>query len=230
MRPEVAANLIKTACDMRRLVWPAIAPWLGGGEYSSIERVNETTLEEDLDVFAGIDGFQKRREHGVMRGIASRIQWGNQRWGDRDWHTFSLRESRKSKRATEITKRLWQLARRHEGYLYPHITVQAYINEKRTGLISVAIAHTHELIPWAVETFSALNPIEQTTHYNKAGVWRCTATDFDGTWATFLAVDWGKYEASGRFIKQWHETDQTVLGTPTPQFLDWVEEMEVTRA
>lgn len=226
MRDAVSANLSKTAIDMPRLVWPAIRDWLGGGDYFPVESVAGASLTKDLDMLAGIDGFQKRPEKGVMRGIASRIQWGNQRWGDKDWHTFSLRKSRSSQSTTEIPKRLWQLQHRHEGYLYPHITSQAYVNEKRTALISVAVAYTHELIPWAVKTFSTLEVFERTVAYNDAGVWECIAYDRDGSSAKFLAVDWDKYEASGFFIKQWHCTEQTILGEPTQQFLEWVEEME----
>jgi len=222
MRAAVEANLSKSAIDMPRFVWPAISDWLGGGDYYPVESAAGTLLTQDLDMYAGIDGFQKRLEKCVMRGIASRIQWG-----DRDWHTFTLRKSRSSKRDTEIPKRLWQLAHRHEGYLYPHITVQAYMNEQRTSLLSVAVAYTHELIPWAVKTFASHR--FHRVAYNSTGVWEKESRDLDGSWATFLAVDWDVYQTTGLFLKRWSYKDNIVLGEPMPQFLDWVEKMEVTQ-
>src|SRR5258708_785080 len=222
MRAAVEVNLSKSAIDMPRFVWPAIRDWLGGGDYYPVESVAEALLTKDLDMQAGIDGFQKRLQG--MRGIASRIQWG-----EKDWHTFTLRKSRSSRKDTEIRKRLWQLAHRHEGYLYPHITVQAYVNKERTDLLSVAVAHTHELIPWACKTFATLETFRQNISYNRAGVWEKESHDLDGSWATFLAVDWDVYQATGLYLKRWSYKDSIVLGEPMPQFLDWVEKMEVTQ-
>lgn len=226
IRASVAKDLSDSAFDMQRLVWPAMASWCGGGEFYPVESKADISLAQDLDVLAGIDGFQKRYTQGVIRGIASRIQWG-----DRDWHTFTLRLSRSSGKDTEIKKRLFALAHRDEGYLYPHITVQAYITKRRSGdLLSIAIAHTRELIPWAYKTYSSLGLIARRSAYNSTGVWEKESYDTDGSWAKFLCVDWDKYEEAGYFIKQWHVKDETVLGEPMPQFLDWVEEMEAIHA
>lgn len=212
MREIRVRNLGDSAFDMQRLVWPAISSWCGGGEYCPVETKADISLAQDLDILAGIDGFQKRPERGVMRGIASRIQWG-----EKDWGTFTIRKSRSSGTDTELKKRLWQLQHRHEGYLYPHITVQAYITKARTGnLLSVAIAYTHELIPYAYKAFAT----------QQSGVWEKKAQDTDGSWSIFLAVDWAKYEAAGNAIRQWHYRDEMVLGEPIQQFLTWVEAME----
>src|SRR6266702_375825 len=210
MRTPVVRDLSDSAFDMHRIVWNAIAEWCGGGEYCPVETKADISLAKDLDILAGIDGFQKRPQRGVMRGIASRIQWG-----DKAWNTFTLRKSRSSKVDTELKKRLWQLAHRHEGYLYPHITVQAYITQRRVGdLLSVALAHTHELIPYAYKAFATLGVFERQNRFNHTGVWEQTSRDEDGSWSTFLAVDWAKYEAAGCAIKQYHCDTQDVLGEP----------------
>ena len=223
IRASVARDLSDSAFDMQRLVWPAIASWCGAGEFYPVESKADVSLAQDLDILAGIDGFQKRYKQGVIRGIASRIQWGT-----KDWGTFTIRLARKSGNDTEVKKRLFALAHRDEGYLYPAITVQAYITERRVGsLVSVAVAHTKELIPWAYQTWTS-HRFHRAAN-NPTGVWEKESYDTDGSWARFLCVDWDVYEAAGYFIKQWHCKDLTVLGEPMPQFLDWVEEMEAVQ-
>src|SRR5947207_2449652 len=110
MRDNRMHDLSDSAFDMQRLVWPAIAPWCGGGEFYPVESKADVSLAQDLDILAGIDGFQKIQQKCVMRGIASRIQWA-----DKAWDTFTIRKSRSSGADTELKKRLYALAHRNDG-------------------------------------------------------------------------------------------------------------------
>lgn len=197
MRKPVEDNLKDTIFDFSRLVWPLVGPWCGGGVFTSVESESHV-LAKDLDVLAGIDGFQKLPQKGVMRGIASRIQWT-----DKDWKTFTIRKNRGSGAETELKKRLYALAHLDKGFFYPHLTIQAYITERRVGtLISVAVTRTTELIPYAYETWM------NNEKKNSTAVREKLAKDEDGSLSWFLAVDWDAYKRAGCFIRQWHRTDE----------------------
>ena len=211
MKANRKRDLLDSAYDFQRLVWPVIVGVCGGGTFEAVEGHASERLQEDLDVLAGIDGMQRLPAHLGLRGIASRIQWG-----DRDWGTFTIRETRGSGAKTELEKRLYAIQHPEQGILYPHLTVQAYITKRRTGrLLSVAVAQTKELISYAHWTYAA----------KKRGVWRKPVQQDDGSVNWFLAVDWRQYEASGNFIEVIRESDTKVMGMPLSEFLDWVEEM-----
>ena len=57
--------------DFKRVVWPALAPKLGGGELIQIENSNDPVALK-LDRFAGIDAIQEL--DGALRTITCRIQ------------------------------------------------------------------------------------------------------------------------------------------------------------
>lgn len=183
----IQCDLRDTAYDFPRVVWPAIRLECGGGEFRPVEGNANEPLRKDLDTLAGIDGMQILPGRIGMRGIASRIQWG-----DRDWGSFTLRDSRGNGEKTEIEKRMYVIDHPEQRLLFPPLTVQAYISERRTGhLLSAALAHTEELIPWAVDAYRRGAP---------GVVRRAAPPERDGTVNHFLAVFWDAYKLSGNHL------------------------------
>lgn len=145
MRPDVARDLSDSAYDFVRVVWPAIHKLVGEGDLLTVE-TEPGEMAHAFDTLAGIDAWQLCYADGAMRGIASRIQWG-----DRNWRTHTIRRERPTGTATELAKRQLALQKPGEGWLLPALTVQAYLTKpRRTGrLISVGIVRTRDLYKYA---------------------------------------------------------------------------------
>ncbi|WP_233867220.1 hypothetical protein [Paraburkholderia adhaesiva] len=142
MTPDVAHDLSRSARVFSAVVWPIVAPACGGGELVPVEAVSGTDLAWRLDALAGIDAWQTR-EDGAMRGIASRVQW--MRPDQTPWDTFTIRFERASGSATEFAKRLYAIGHPEQGWLYPALTVQAYVGMEDERLLSWAAVHTRDL-------------------------------------------------------------------------------------
>lgn len=109
----------ESACDFDRVVWDAIRGKCAGGILHSCQ--DETSKHAQLlDRHSGIDYLQELP--GGLRGIAVRLQWV-----DRSFPTYTIRSRRPSGVVTEMAKRL----NSNQGFLYPHLTVQAYIAKPR---------------------------------------------------------------------------------------------------
>jgi hypothetical protein len=143
MRADVHRDLTASSQVFLSVVWPAIRPMLGGGRIRPVEGAVDKSLEHDLDTLAGIDGFQMLDRQGVMRGIASRVQWI--RPGMQPYRTFTIRVKRPSGAATEGEKRLHAIEHQELGFLFPNLTIQAYVSEPFDDLLSVGIIHTRDL-------------------------------------------------------------------------------------
>lgn len=148
MRGEVARDLSDSAYDFKRVVWPAIEGLMQYGRLEPVEAATARDMAQALDVLAGIDAWQMLDAKGVMRGIASRIQWGPE-----SWNTFTIRLDRNNGSKTEYAKRLTAWEEPDAGWLLPHITVQAYLTEPRRGgrLIRAGIVRTRDLLKFSVE-------------------------------------------------------------------------------
>jgi hypothetical protein len=146
LRDDVRRDLSDSAYDFLRVVWPKIEPFCAGGRLEPIESTtSRRRIDHDLDILAGIDAWHMLDSKGVMRGIASRVQWG-----PKNWRTFTIRESRPNGSATEFAKRLYALDHLDQGWLFPSLTIQAYVTQKRTGcLLGAAIIHTSDLFKYA---------------------------------------------------------------------------------
>src|SRR2546430_16705931 len=118
MREEVQHDLNESAADFVHVVWPKVAPLCGGGVLYPIEMAHGLGWIATLDACSGIDAFQMLPSGNVLRGIASRIQYG------RSYPTFTLRYKRSSGAATEFEKRLYAIRHGAQGYIYPHLTIQ----------------------------------------------------------------------------------------------------------
>ncbi len=143
MRADVHRDLTASSRVFVDVVWPAIASIVGGGELKPVEGNAERGLEKDLDILAGIDGFQMLNSLGVMRSIATRVQWIAPQ--SSAYRTFTIRKSRPNGARTEMEKRLHAIEHRDLGYLYPHLTIQAYVRESTEELLSVGIIRTVDL-------------------------------------------------------------------------------------
>jgi hypothetical protein len=140
MRPEVARDLSASASAFRDLVWPAVAATCGGGVLVPMEGVVDSRFARLVDQLSGVDAWQIIESDGVMRGIASRVQFG------RAYASFTIREARASGRGTELEKRLKALQEKRRGWLLPALTVQGYVSGRTAGtLLYAAVGYSDEL-------------------------------------------------------------------------------------
>lgn len=137
-------NLIETSIrdsnyDFIRLVWDRIKDYCGGGEIMPVETVTKNQFAGYLDTYSGIDLWQIINGKGI-RGIASRIQWG-----DTNWKSFTIRYKMPSGCETEYQKRTRALE--NKEWLFPVYTCQAYITMPRRegSLLSCAVAKTEDI-------------------------------------------------------------------------------------
>jgi hypothetical protein len=176
MKPDVRNALTSSARDFSEIVWPAIRDACGGGELVPVETVTDSGFANDLDTLAGIDAWQIRRPDGLMRGLASRVQWG------KPYNTFSIRYALRSGGLTEYAKRRRAI---EEGYLFPALTVQAYLSEKHGQLLSAAVADTRELYEYIAEHLKLRHQAVRVVQYGSND---------------FIAVSWDAYLAAGKWL------------------------------
>lgn len=119
-------------------VWPNTKHLVGGGDLKSAEETNleDPKFMQELDYFAGIDGWQILRDKQTIRSVASRTQPG------KIWRTLTIRYQVSSGYPTEFQKRTKAcVTEADQGYLYPHWTMQAYYDET-TRECEVAVVET----------------------------------------------------------------------------------------
>jgi hypothetical protein len=174
MREEVRRDLSRSAAAFSQLVWPLISERCGGGE---IVQVESETDAKTLDVMAGIDAWQVVPKLGVMRGIASRVQWGSKS-SRFPYNTFTIRYNRPSGHTTEFAKRLQAIEAADKGWLYPHLTIQAYLDGDT--VLSVGVVRTADLFAFAEE--NRRTPSRDTVYFQN---------NFDHS-SNFLVVPWEK--------------------------------------
>ena len=122
MNIHVKRALSQSAEDFRSIVWPSIAPHIGGGELQPVESVTAEGFTKILDTLSGIDAWQVIDGQGV-RGIASRVQRDKD-----DWGTFTIRlKTQRGSSETEFAK-IERITRRCKlGFLHAGLVVQAYL-------------------------------------------------------------------------------------------------------
>ncbi len=203
MQAAVARDLENSATEFQRVVWPVISGWFGGGELVSIESVQNTGFMKLFDTYSGIDAWHISTGK-QLRGVASRVQWIDD--DQKPWDTFTVRTERDSGARTELAKRLEAIKEDH-GYLYPHLTVQAYCSKPcgEGELLSVAAVRTDQLIlrAGAIEKLwrqgGGITPFYPQGH-NGAGVRRTSN-------ATFVYMSFAYLRAAQFQIKTWPMRD-----------------------
>lgn len=161
----------KSAERFNRLIKDDLLQYLGS-EYIAVEECQEQELNRIIDMYGGIDLILKK---GIsLRGVASRIQKH-----EKNWRTFTIRHERDTQTGlnTEYKKRLYAI---ENEWLYPHYTLQAYLDANE-ALLGYAICRTKDL-------FDLI----------KRGLYRenHTKPDQKGQ-ATFLIVDWDDFKKHG---------------------------------
>ena len=116
---------------------PLVLGWLGGGRLIPLEW-DEHPVARALDQSAGIDAIHTL-PGGRVRGVALRVQYGQV------WASFTIRERRADLAETEAAKRLAAIRERDRGWLYPAVTVQAYLTAPGGDLIYAAGVRTEDL-------------------------------------------------------------------------------------
>lgn len=186
MRNEVSYDLGWSAKAFLSLVWPVIRPALGGGQLMPVEGVATKPMQVALDTLAGIDAWHIGNNGLGIRGIASRVQADT-----RAWDTFTIRYRRASGAETEYTKRLAAMDST-KGWLYPHITIQAYLSHDKQQLLSCAVIRTEDLFRYAAAELGR----------DRGRVYMQTVHS-DGN--TFIVVPWGSLRADGIEMFMWEK-------------------------
>jgi hypothetical protein len=191
---EWRADLGRSRSAFFDLVWPAVSAACGGGELVQIEGSPHNT-DRDLDTLAGIDAYQRRTDKG-MRGIASRVQADP----GGPWNTFTIRTRRDSGSPTEYEKRL-SAVRDGGGWLYAHLTVQAYLSTDLTRLLSSAVVRTSDLFVHAESCRHG--PGWSETKCGRCYVQRTSRRDDPNGNAEFLVIPWKHLLECGIQVKVW---------------------------
>lgn len=182
MNEAVKRDLGDSAFDFVRAVWPVIGGWCGGGEIVPTEASDDPSMTELFDRHAGIDAWQVVGSRSAMRGIASRVQYAPHTYA-----SFTIRASRSTGAETELEKRLAAMQDRTAGWLFPSITAQAYLSERRTGVVlGAAVVYTAELYRFILDG-------REGVEYER----RTTASDGN----EFVAVYWSDLRDAGLKIR-----------------------------
>jgi hypothetical protein len=163
----------------KRLVWPGIAPLIGGGEFISSEEPQAAPMLQSLDRDSGIDGFQKLPEGGY-RSVAHRVQKV-----DRSFDTFTLRERRQSGEETEVQKRVRALEDEW-GKTRPDLQIQGYVSKDISRALTAAAVRGDDL--WSYVT-AELHRLKRKTNPD------------DGV--VFIVAPWRALFERGAKIKVW---------------------------
>ena len=163
-----------SAAVFEGLVWPILNQTLPG-RIVHVETITTDEFAKDLDRLAGVDAWHIMDKKGI-RGIASRVQECPP--PKRPYDTFTIRRSRDTGAATEYEKRK-QAIEGDQGLLYPHLTVQSYVTQKRDGdLLSFGVALTRDVISRISEWIEQGQPAGCPVWINRT------------TNATFYVVRW----------------------------------------
>ena len=161
---DFATDLNWSSAAFERLVWPACLKHVDGGDLLQMEGAGNSALARELDMRAGIDGWQLHPRG--MRGIASRIQAGrtirDPRTG-RTWDTFTVRRARDSGTATEYEKRVDAITTGR--WLYPHLTIQAYLETQDGPVASIGMALTADVIRFIQDGRASTNRTSNASFY-----------------------------------------------------------------
>lgn len=144
----------KSAYLFYNLVKPKLEELLKS-EINIIEEYEEDNssmfrVSKELDMYSGVDGWRFDKVNQRHQYIASRIQ--NTKNGFRPYDTFSIRASRQNSK-TEYEKRIYAI---ENDWLYPQLTIQTYLNENESEILSLGIVYTRELFLYAKDNFELL--------------------------------------------------------------------------
>lgn len=121
----------------QRLGWPIIGHLVGGGRLVQLQTVEGVESDKALDTLGGIDAVAEHHGVGVV-SLGFRVQWIEK--DGKLWNTFTVGHP------VEYTKRLTAIET--DMFMYPHYTIQMYVEGERQGgrLLSIAAVKTKDLI------------------------------------------------------------------------------------
>lgn len=136
-----------------------IVPILESFGFTNLRTLEEHLTNEDyeLDIKYGIDVIGER--NGKQISFASRIQRT-----EKDFYSFSLRDSRWTGSKTETKKRIEQI---ENNDIYPTFTYQAFVN-KDNEVTSLGLCRTKDLY-WLIENKTNIFGYR----YSDNGFWYC---------------------------------------------------------
>ena len=151
MSTDIEKSIKQSSLAFEKYVWPMIKESIGGGEIMAVEGVYDNDMAKKLDTISGIDIWQIVDNQKGIRGIANRIQPTG-----RSWDTFTVRRSLKSGNETEYHKRIRALMHPELGYLYPQITIQAYMNKGyNPPILSAGLIRTKDLFDALIQNITS---------------------------------------------------------------------------
>lgn len=150
MDKQVEQDLSESASLFTNVVWPGIRNLFGRGDIEPVEGIKDDDFKKKLDMYAGIDAWQIQPSKSRMRGIASRVQ--KIRHGGKPYNSFTVRYERSSGAATEYVKRLAALHDPVDGWAFPAITVQSYVDEQSGELLAAGGIKTQYLLDYIVNS------------------------------------------------------------------------------
>jgi hypothetical protein len=134
-----------------------------------------------LDKIAGYDGLQIGRS--AIRGFALRVQV------EKNYRTFTVREDRPTGAITEYEKRIMSVERGQDGYMFPHWTIQSYVDQTGGNILSIGVAKTREFYPWIKQTELNGHRFKRNHPHDAEEI--------------FLVVPWDMYRMSGLFFYEY---------------------------
>lgn len=145
---------LKSANQFYSIVKPKLEELLRS-EINIIEEYEEDNssmfrVSKELDMYSGVDGWRFDKVNQRHQYIASRIQKTIK--GFKSFDTFSIRASRQNSK-TEYEKRIYAI---ENDWLYPQLTIQTYLDESESEILSLGIVYTRELFLYAKNNFEAL--------------------------------------------------------------------------
>jgi hypothetical protein len=145
---------VKSANQFYSIVKPKLEELLKS-EINIIEEYEEDNssmyrVSKELDMYSGVDGWRFDKANQRHQYIASRIQIIKK--GFKPFNTFSIRASRQNSK-TEYEKRIYAI---ENDWLYPQLTIQTYLDDTESEILSLGIVYTRELFLYAKNNFDYL--------------------------------------------------------------------------
>jgi hypothetical protein len=197
MADSIERRIAQSRSDTVNLVWPILAPQIGGGDLLQVEGFAHLhPVLKFLDAMAGIDHIIFQDSVGI--GLASRIQNGDAF----DYDTWTVRYELHNGRATEYARHLKQLSTR--GAIKPLYWCQAYISTKpQRRVLRLAVAY-------AADVIGAVG--------DESLGWLCPPNGADGN--RFWAISWKAFRDTGAWVWTWNNGVWTGPTTAKPKQLE----------
>ena len=128
-------NDFSVACQLGQKLLSTLNKKLKAGHKMIHTEILKESIAMMLDKHSGIDAIMLSGA-GDISGVALRIQTCS----EKNWQTFTIRNTRANGTKTEYEKRLKQIYDAHPSF-YPHFTCQAYF-DKTSRLIGGGLCYT----------------------------------------------------------------------------------------